>query len=292
MTRLRERWDKHAQEWIDWVRSPSRQDSYWRFHREHFLAMVPAPGRLTLDVGCGEGRVTRDLRQNRHRVVGLDCSFTMCRAAAYYDPPVPVAAGDAARLPFANASVDCVVAFMSLQDIDDMRGTLREIARVLQDGRQLALAIVHPMYSGGKFSRSGPDQDEGFVIKASYFEPELRISHDCHDDLTVTFYREHQPLQSYVQALLDVGFNIEQWHEVTDQDVSKPWHRVPMFLDVLATRRVRVPAPAQRDDAPRPGSFAGNARLSQTGQTQVCRIQDFGAETSLVLRDCRCTRPG
>ena len=39
--RLSKSWDAHAQEWIDWVRAPGRPDSYWRFHGEHFLALVP-----------------------------------------------------------------------------------------------------------------------------------------------------------------------------------------------------------------------------------------------------------
>ena len=55
--RLSDSWDAHAHEWIKWVRAPDRQDSYWRFHRERFLSLIPAAGRLTVDIGCGEGRV-------------------------------------------------------------------------------------------------------------------------------------------------------------------------------------------------------------------------------------------
>jgi hypothetical protein len=127
---------------------------------------------------------------------------------------------------------------MSLQDIDDMHRAVAEIARVLEDGKKLALAIVHPMYSGGKFSAADGSK-KIFVIKRSYFKPEVRVSHDSHDSLTVTFYREHRPLQAYVKALLAAGFTIEQLHEVTDEDETKPWHQVPMFLDILAIRRPR-----------------------------------------------------
>ena len=68
---LRAAWEAEAPNWIRWAREPGH-DSYWRFHREAFLESLPAPGRLTLDVGCGEGRVTRDLRDLGHRVVGVD----------------------------------------------------------------------------------------------------------------------------------------------------------------------------------------------------------------------------
>ncbi len=243
LTVLRDNWDAHAKEWIDWVRDPAQQDTYWRFHRDRFLSLVPEAGRqLTLDIGCGEGRVARDLRQRGHRVLGIDCSFTMCQAAAdYIEDPSPVTTGDAARLPLADASADCAVAFMSLQDIDDMPGAIQEIARVLADGRKLALAIVHPMYSA-----SGKNPDDDFVLKRPYFTPDLCVSVDTRDSRTMTFYREHRPLQAYIDAVLEAGFSIEKLVEPTDEAEGKP---IPMFLDILAVRRPRgsdpgkIPAP-------------------------------------------------
>lgn len=247
-TVLRDKWDEHAREWIAWVRSPEQQDSYTRFHRERFLKLVPNHGRLTLDIGCGEGRVGRDLQAAGHTVLGVDWSNAMCDAAATHpQAPVRVVIGDAAKLPIADASVDCAVAFMSLQDIDDMRGAVTEIARVLEDGEKLALAIVHPMYSGGNFG-TAQESKKDFVIKRSYFKPKLLVSNDSQGDLTMTFYREHRPLQMYTQALLDAGFIIDQLTEVTDEDEGTPRNQVPMFLDILATRKPR-PVPRQ---SPRP----------------------------------------
>jgi SAM-dependent methyltransferase len=236
VTVLRDKWNEHADEWIAWVRDPGHPDSYWRFHRKHFLSLVPTAGRLTLDIGCGEGRVGRDLQKAGHRVVGVDWSMTMCKAAATHkETPIRAIAGDAARLPLADARADCAVAFMSLQDIDNMPGAIAEIARVLKDGKKLALAIVHPMYSNGRFATAGTS-DCAFVIRRSYFQPELCVSHDGQDGMKVTFFREHRPLQTYVTALITAGFSIEQWHEVTEEDQDNPRHRIPMFLDILATR--------------------------------------------------------
>ena len=238
-TVLREGWDEHADEWIACVRSPGQLDSYWRFHRKHFFSLVPTPGRVTVDIGCGEGRVGRDLQDVGHRVLGVDWSQKMCKAAATHpETPTRVVVGDAAQLPLADASVDCVVAFMSLQDIDDMPGAIAEIARVLEDGKKLALAIVHPMYSGGRFSAAGASEGD-FVISRPYFQPEVCVSQGSQDGMKMTFFREHRPLQAYVQALLNAGFNLEQLYEVTEEDESNARHRIPMFLDILASRRPR-----------------------------------------------------
>ena len=239
VTVLRDRWNEHANEWIAWVRAPGNPDSYGRFHRKHFMELVPEAGRLTLDIGCGEGRVARDLQADGHKVLGVDWSPAMCQAAATHpDKPMRVVVGDAAKLPLPDAAADCVVAFMSLQDIDDLAGALKEIARVLDDEKKLALAIVHPMYSTGKFSPT-ENSNVDFVVKRSYFQSRLCISEHSHGDLKITFFREHRPLATYVQALLSAGFYIEQLLEVTDDDEGSARHRVPMFLDILATRRPR-----------------------------------------------------
>jgi hypothetical protein len=42
---LRDDWEAHAGQWIRWARAPGH-DSYWRFHRDQFLRLLPPPGRL------------------------------------------------------------------------------------------------------------------------------------------------------------------------------------------------------------------------------------------------------
>jgi SAM-dependent methyltransferase len=277
---LRQSWDEHAQEWINWVRAPGRQDSYWRFHRERFFSLIPspAPGQLTLDVGSGEGRVGRDLEKDGHHVLGIDCSFTMCQAAAKHPKHASAITADAVKLPLADAIADCAIAFMSLQDIDDMPGAIREIARVLKDGRHLALAIIHPMYSGGGFLESGKGAADDFVISRSYFIPERCISKDSHGNLTVTFYREHRPLQAYTKALNDAGFTIEQLLEVTDKDEKKPSHRVPMFLDILATRRPREKKPDDANEPTSTHSVTAGARPRSTFPRPARKVRQEGHE--------------
>src|SRR5262249_18057390 len=68
---LRQAWERHAEDWIRWAREPGH-DSYWLFHRDRFLELVPPPGNLTLDLGCGEGRLSRDLAARGHRILGID----------------------------------------------------------------------------------------------------------------------------------------------------------------------------------------------------------------------------
>jgi 2-polyprenyl-3-methyl-5-hydroxy-6-metoxy-1,4-benzoquinol methylase len=77
---LSESWETHAGEWITWARAAGH-DSYWRFHRDQFLRLLPPPGRRTVDIGCGEGRLTRHLKSLGHAVVGIDASRSLVTAA-------------------------------------------------------------------------------------------------------------------------------------------------------------------------------------------------------------------
>ena len=73
-------WEQQAEAWVRWARAPGH-DSYWVFLRERFLELLPPPGALTVDVGCGEGRLACDLRRLGHAVVAVDRSPTMVRYA-------------------------------------------------------------------------------------------------------------------------------------------------------------------------------------------------------------------
>jgi SAM-dependent methyltransferase len=81
MDDLQDRWEAEAARWIEWSRAPGH-DSYWRFHRDQFLPLLPPPGRQTVDIGCGEARFTRDLKALGHPIIGIDSSPAMLAAAS------------------------------------------------------------------------------------------------------------------------------------------------------------------------------------------------------------------
>jgi len=237
---LGEGWDQHAHEWIAWSRTPGL-DSYEKFHRDAFLPLVPPAGQLTVDVGCGEGRVSRDLRALGHRVLAIDLSLAMIRAATTHPAaPVPAVVADAVRLPLPTGSADCAVAFMSLHDIDHMSAAVGEIGRILRVGGRLVMAIVHPINSAGDFAGDRADADRPFVLDRSYLQSERYVDTFTRAGMTVTFHGEHRPLQAYTDALADAGFVIERLREPTDPDPTKAWHRFPQFLDVVAVLEPRA----------------------------------------------------
>jgi ubiquinone/menaquinone biosynthesis C-methylase UbiE len=111
--------------------------------RSVYSAVTP-PGKQTVDVGCGEGRLTRHLKELGHVVVGIDASPSLVAAAREADPSMDILLADATSIPLEDKCADLAVAFMLLHDIDTMPTTVKEVARILVPGGRLCLAIVHP----------------------------------------------------------------------------------------------------------------------------------------------------
>ncbi len=103
------------------------------------------PGQRLLDVGCGDGGCHAPLCRRGVRVVGLDRSAGMVRAARQRaiaeaaGPPAPVLQGDAQALPIGNACVDRALAAHMLYHVPDVRAALRELRRVLRPGGRVIL---------------------------------------------------------------------------------------------------------------------------------------------------------
>ena len=238
---LRDAWESEAQAWARFARTPGYDAFFWLHNLPSFLALLPTPGRRTIDVGCGEGRLPRELTALGHEVVGVDGSPTLARLAATHEQSTTVVLGDAADLPLASDAADLVVACMSLMDVDDLAGSAREIARVLEPGGRLCMAVVHPINSAGAFTSDAADSP--FVIDGSYLETRRYSDALTREDLTITFHSLHHSLEGYLRALEDAGLLVEAVREppVSDElaaavPAGARWRRVPVFLHVRARK--------------------------------------------------------
>ena len=105
-------------------------------------------GDKVLDVGCGTGVLAREaLRRagQEGRVVGLDLNEGMLAVAARTEPAIEWRQGDAASLPFDDASFDAVVSQFALMCFPERVASLREMWRTLAPAGRLAVAVWAPL---------------------------------------------------------------------------------------------------------------------------------------------------
>jgi SAM-dependent methyltransferase len=242
--RMRQGWEREAGNWARFARAPGRDLAHENINLPVLRELLPAPGRQTLDFGCGEGRVGRLLASLGHRVTGIDASPSMVALARGHADPVPACVADGAALPFPDETFDLVVAYMCLHDIDDLAGATAEIGRVLTRGGKLCAAIVHPLNSAGRFQ--GGEPDAPFVIAGSYADPAPAGDTVDRDGYRLTFHSEHRPLEAYSRALEAAGLLTEAIREarVSEQAAERDpgarrWTRIPLFLHLRAVRPER-----------------------------------------------------
>jgi demethylmenaquinone methyltransferase/2-methoxy-6-polyprenyl-1,4-benzoquinol methylase len=113
------------------------RDRGWR--RATRAALGLAPGERVLDVGAGTGVSTEELARSGAHAVGVDLSLGMLLAGRRTRPHVPLLAGDALRLPFADATFDAVTISFALRNVTDTGAALRELARVTRPGGRLVV---------------------------------------------------------------------------------------------------------------------------------------------------------
>jgi len=103
---------------------------------------APQPGETLLDVGCGTGWFTRRFAvENGWNVTGVDNDAARMEFARAHASNECYLVGDACTLPFADASIDCVISVAALCFIDDWPSALSEMARVAR--RRIVVGLLN-----------------------------------------------------------------------------------------------------------------------------------------------------
>ncbi|MFD0852538.1 class I SAM-dependent methyltransferase, partial [Actinomadura adrarensis] len=133
-------------------------------------------------------------------------------------------------IPLPDGSVDLVVAFMSLHDMDDPASAIAETARVLEPGGRLCAAIVHPLNRPAEHL-------------TDYFAHQYVSETVERDGLSMTFEAIDRPMEDYTRALEQAGFVIEALREprptpaaVESAPELTPAVSTPFFLHLRCRR--------------------------------------------------------
>ena len=226
-------WEESAAAWIADV------GEHGDFGRRYVLDPVMLPRALTsrpataLDVGCGEGRFCRMLRAHGVAAVGIDPTRSLLLAARQRDPTGKYFEGEAASLPFDDASFDLVVSYLSLIDIRDLVPAIAEMVRVLRPGARLLIANLNGFNTAGV--------DIGWSRDERGNKMHYPINHYLRERSTWIEYRgirilnHHRPLSTYMRLLLEHGLRLTYFDEpapTADAPAARAadYVRAPWFL--------------------------------------------------------------
>lgn len=144
---MEETWDSIADWYTTFVRSGSPMH---RFARDILLAHLPESldGLPVLDVGCGEGLITRALATRGGQAVGVDPTAALVEYARAEDPGGATYRLDdgACLATVETASIDWVTAGLSLNNIADLDAAIASARRVLKPGGRLVFTVPHPCF--------------------------------------------------------------------------------------------------------------------------------------------------
>jgi demethylmenaquinone methyltransferase/2-methoxy-6-polyprenyl-1,4-benzoquinol methylase len=120
------------------------QDRGWRTATTDALGL--AAGERVLDLAAGTATSSAALAKSGALVVGCDFSLGMLKVGR--GRGVDLVAGDALRLPFADASFDAVTIAFGLRNTADVQVTLAEMRRVTKPGGRIVVCeFSHPTWS-------------------------------------------------------------------------------------------------------------------------------------------------
>ncbi|WP_432095226.1 demethylmenaquinone methyltransferase [Streptomyces sp. bgisy100] len=121
------------------------QARLWR--RAVAQAVAARPAERVLDLAAGTATSSQPFVEAGAYVVPCDFSIGMLREGKKRHPHMPFTAGDATRLPFADASFDAVTISFGLRNVQDTDTAFAELLRVTKPGgRVVVCEFSHPTW--------------------------------------------------------------------------------------------------------------------------------------------------
>jgi len=245
-------WEQVA-DWYDSLASEKGTDFHQRVVIPGVLRLLDLQkGENVLDVGCGQGVVSRALHQHGADVTGVDLSPRLVQMARQRSPKaIRYHVGDARSMEFlADHSFDAMACVLAAQNTDPIEPVFVECSRLLRPQGRLALVVNHPAFRIPRQSRWRLDRDQKVLYREvdTYLSP-LRIPIDMKPfkepgrKFTWTY---HRPIQAYVNSLADAGLWVNCLEEWPAAKTSRggPWARaenraraeIPLFLAMRAVK--------------------------------------------------------
>lgn len=247
---VREIWDAKAAFWDEQMANGNMfQLELISPSTERLLALTP--GERVLEIGSGNGVMTRRLAELGARITGVDYSANFVALARQRTTPfddridylVVDATDEAQLLALGEGAYDALVCSMVIMDMPVIEPLLHAAARLLAPSGRFVFSVQHPAFNNNAVSLCGERTDDGttqWVKMTDYLDvPAGRGTGMPGEPLSHWYF--HRPLQSLFGAFFAAGFVIDGLEEprfaTREPDENRlVWSNIPGIPPVLVAR--------------------------------------------------------
>lgn len=228
---------------------------YLSYNLKHLLK----PGSFIVDIACGEGTITKKLGDLGYKMFGTDMSQDLINNARHNYPEINFVKEDARNLSsgFIKMAENCdaVLCILALQNIDDLDGVIKGVAKILKKGGLFIALINHPYFRIPKSTSWGFEGlDRQYRIVDSYMSDQ-KIPITAHPgeasklstkDKSEVTYSFHRPLETYIKTFNANGLALVDMDELISNKESEPGRRaeaenyarqeIPLFMGLIAKK--------------------------------------------------------
>lgn len=201
---------------------------------EALLELLGSPaGMQILDIGCGHGRITRELARRGAGLTGIDISGALIGLARQAEQAEPLGIryvhADVTSPGWLNAAFyDAVTCNFALSDIDDLDGAAAAASSALRPGGHFVFSILHPCFPGAS------DVAASWPSAGRYYDEGRWVADDALSGLRRKVGASHRMLSTYLNVLRQHGL----WLDRLAEPIPQPqWgnqragaDRYPVFL--------------------------------------------------------------
>ena len=204
-------WETHAGWWIDGFTDGADPE-----YEEQIMPMAArelAGATRVLDIGCGDGQISRLAAKMGIETVGLDPTWNQIVVAKERSGGASFLRAGAGGLPFADGSFDAVVACLVFEHIREVDDAIAEVGRVLSPGGRFCFFLNHPLLqtpNSGWIDDQFLDPPEQYWRIGDYLIEDETIE-EVEKDVFIPFI--HRPLSRYINALSANGLVIDRMEE-------------------------------------------------------------------------------
>lgn len=218
-------WDKMADYWNEDAGDTGVWHNYTDIDPVIFELARDVKNKKILEIGCGNGYLSRLLAKKGAKVSGTDLSQKLLDFAIEKEKNNPLGIKylrrDAADLKgFKNKSFDIVIANMCLMDVRNVENAIKETSRVLKNNGKFIFSINHPVFFYQKWAYIMRDKKRFFARAVLKYKTPCALKRILWSTgVKVTGYR--RPIEEYLKYLKNAGLILDDFREIVSKKKLK-----------------------------------------------------------------------